>query len=85
LTRKSVSYLTALRINLTDEIHEALETSIDLQNTMEDLQGFAPEDVRLDRKASFNIRLQTAEQLHRSLGKQLKQLKNTTNELQRMF
>ena len=83
--RKNVSYLTAIRHDVTTLIDLMHEVSIDLEAALSELRSMTPEQVRSDRKDEHLGLLKQVYGLNLALRKHTTNYNNAVKELQSFF
>jgi len=81
--RKSVSYLTSIRHEVTDTAARAEIIATDLENLLLDMASKTPEQIRTDDDYFDTIK--QAQQLHGDLGRQLKAHDKAVRDLKTFF
>jgi hypothetical protein len=70
--RKSVSYLTSLRLETISTAEELHQLAFDFEASTCDLTGLNPEQIRSDMAVEHRDMLMSLKKLHREIGRQLK-------------
>jgi hypothetical protein len=79
--RKSVSFLTSIRQNVTATIKEMAETALDFSHATEDMEHMSPELIRTDQCMAYKEMMQA----ERALQKAIRAHKIAVKQLKEFF
>jgi hypothetical protein len=85
MPRKSISYLTSLRLDVTNTSKEMLELATDMQAAIDDVSMLSPEQVRSDLATDHVEQIKHIQALHKALGKQIRDHKHAADLLRQFF
>jgi hypothetical protein len=83
--RKSVSYLTSLRLETISTAEELHQLAFDLEAMTCDLTGLSPEQVRADMAVEHKDMVISLKKLHREIGRMLKAHELAAGKLRSFF
>lgn len=85
MPRKSVSYLTQLRCDVSDTATELANTCLDLESLAYSISEMTPEQIRYDKRSEHEKTVKEFKELRRVLDKTLKRHLSSTRLLRSFF
>lgn len=85
MKRKSVSYLTSIRLEVAKTLRETYELALDLEIAIDNILELTPEQIRCDIAGYHTEHVAIIKKLHRQLGKAIKNHDAESKKLKSFF
>jgi len=85
MTRKSVSYLTSIRLEVSKTASELSQISFELECAIGDIDKLSPEQIRCDNDEIHQGAFKDLVEAHKALGKAIKNHRDAVQKLKSFF